>query len=135
MSYLEQVEKNSEDRIAILKKALEDEPERLEVRKRLAVIFDEETSEVKPVYNWIGQNFEFRFSSVDEARTFTDALLEKLSIEKAGKVFEGWKDTPTWYYQIVFEGQNIKIEPAESSGECKPVPIASSSVHWVCQKK
>lgn len=134
MSYVEQVEKTFEERLESLKKAVEDEHQMIGLRRRLAEIFDEETAEVKPVSDWIGRRFEFRFRRIEEARAFTDALLEKLSIEKAEKGFEGWGEHPMWSYNINIEGQEIKIEPAEPSSECKPVPVASSTMHWVCEK-
>src|SRR4030042_1118475 len=134
MDYLSKIEKHHEERLASLNKGLEDEPQIFELRKRLGAIFEELTKEIQPIYDWVGVNFEFRFSTVEEAREFTDKLLNKLWIEKAEKSFEGWREKPMWFYLIDVEGQRIKIEPAEPSSDCRAVPKLSSSVHWVCEK-
>mgnify|MGYP006266959837 CR=1 FL=1 len=118
-----------------LKNQLEALPKTIVTRRRIGEIADELTEVIKPIYAWLGRRIEIKFETIEQGREFAAKLAEALGIEKVNKGFEGWKNEPSWYYEFDYEGQYVKIEPAEASVDCKPVPHSSSSVYWVCEKR
>ena len=110
--------------------------DQLPIKKIIARAMDECLYGRKSDYIWTGWSFEVKFFTISEAREFTDLLLDKLEMSKAEKEFDGYGDKPLWLYVINFQGEIIKVSPAEADEQCKPVRhLNLPSSYWACERE